>query len=160
MSHYPIVIEQFHQTLLKLRGITGIESGVDNLEPLDTDALGYSAYAHLPHAALLRTGGGLKGEVLLQFELAFDYSPESLQSIEFLAWFVRDCARGGTKVQLRPFALPPEVPYGRQLGTTLKWHLDLFEDGIEDSLDPAFVTVQKLLDALEQAIRLYDIPLK
>jgi len=35
MSRYPMVIEEFHNTILKLRGITGIESGVENLEPID-----------------------------------------------------------------------------------------------------------------------------
>ncbi|WP_166244058.1 hypothetical protein [Paenibacillus turpanensis] len=160
MSQYPAVIEDFHETIRQLKGITGMESGVENLEPIDTEVLGYSACAHLPHAALLRTGGGLEQEVLIQFEITFDYSPESLQSIEFLAWFVRDCARGGTKVQLRPFALPPETPMGRQLGTTLKWHMDLFVDGIDESLEPAFETVRQLHQSLQTAIRLYDIPLK
>jgi len=157
---YPIDIEHFHQTILKLKGITGIDSEVQNLEPIDTEMLGYSACAHFPHAALLRTGGGLESEVLLQFQIEFDYSPESLISVEFLAWFVRDCARGGTKVQLRPFALPPESPVGRQLGTTLKWHLDLFVDGIEETLEPAFETVRRMSHSLQTAIRLYDIPIK
>lgn len=157
---YPIDIEQFHQTILKLKGITGVDSEVQNLEPIDTEMLGYSAYANLPHAAILRTGGGLGSEVLLQFQIEFDYSPESLISVEFLSWFVRDCARGGTKVQLRPFALPPESSVGRQLGTTLKWHLDLFIDGIEETLEPAFETVRRLSHSLQTAIRLYDIPLK
>ena len=66
MSRYPIDIERFHDTLFKLRGITGVESGVENLEPIDKEMLGYSSCAHLPHAALLRTEGGLKQEVLLQ----------------------------------------------------------------------------------------------
>jgi len=122
--------------------------------------LGYSACAHLPHATLLRTGGGLNQEVLIQFEIDFDYSPESLLSLEFLAWFIRDYARGGTKVQLRPFALPPETPLGRQLGTTLKWHMDLFIDGIDESLEPAFETVRRLQHSMETAIRLYNIPMK
>lgn len=159
MSRYPIDIERFHDTLLRLRGITAVESGVENLEQIDREMLGSSSCAHLPHAALLRTDGGLKQEVLLQFEIAFDYSRDSLQSIEFLSWFVRDCARSGTKVQLRPFALPPASPMGRQLGTTLKWHMDLFIDGIEESLEPAFATVRQLHHSLETAIRLYDIPL-
>jgi len=37
MSRYPIVIEGFHNTLLKLRGFMGIESGVENLEQINTD---------------------------------------------------------------------------------------------------------------------------
>ncbi|SEM23996.1 hypothetical protein SAMN04488688_110119 [Paenibacillus sp. cl141a] len=32
MSRYPVAIEEFHQTLLQLRGITEIESEVENLE--------------------------------------------------------------------------------------------------------------------------------
>lgn len=35
-----------------------------------------SAYAHLPHAALWRTGGGLENEVLIQFEFAIVQSVE------------------------------------------------------------------------------------
>ncbi|MDG0876191.1 hypothetical protein L5D93_28780 [Paenibacillus thiaminolyticus] len=53
--------------------------------------------------------------------LSSSSSRRRLQSLEFLAWFVRDCARGGKKIQLRPFALPPETPYARQLGTTLNY---------------------------------------
>ena len=160
MSHYPAAIEEFHQTLLKLKGITEVESGVDNLEPIDSEMLGYSSCAHLPHAALLRTGGGLENEVLIQFSISLDHFPESLHTLEFLAWFVRDCARGGTKIQIRPFALPPETAFGKQLGTTLKWHMDLFIDGIEDSLEPAFEVVSELQHSLQTAIRLYDIPLR
>lgn len=160
MSQYPAVIEEFHQTINSLKGIAGVESGVENMEPIEADMLGSSDCAHLPHAALRRTGGGLPQEVLLQFEIGIDYSPESLQSIEFLAWFARDCARGGTNIQLRPFALPPESPIGRQFGTTLKLHMDLFVDGIEETLDPAFEVVQRLNHTLQMAIRLYNIPLK
>ncbi|WCR28742.1 hypothetical protein L3476_08440 [Paenibacillus thiaminolyticus] len=116
MSDYPIDIATFHETIFQLLGIAAVESGVENLEPIDAEMLPLSAYAHLPHAALWRTGGGLENEVLIQFEFAIVQSVEGLQSLEFLAWFVRDCARGGKKIQLRPFALPPETPYARHWG--------------------------------------------
>lgn len=160
MNNYPNDIANFHHTILKLRGVSAIESGVDNLEPIDSEMLGLSAYAHLPHASLLRTKGGLENEVLIQFEFLIDYSVESLHSLEFIAWFVRDCARGGTKIQLRPFALPPETPNGRQLGTTLKFHIDLFIDGIEETLEPAYVVINNLNKSLNTLIHLYGIPLK
>lgn len=160
MNHYPNEIQDFHDTVLKLRGITGIESGVDNLEPIDSVMLGFPPFAHLPHGALLRTNGGLENEVLIQFELETDYSLDSLHSIEFLAWFVRDSARGGTAIQLRPFALPPDSPHGRQFGTSLKYHLDLFVGGIEESLEPAYEILRKLTQSLELAITLYEIPIK
>lgn len=160
MSSYPIDIENFHNTILKLKGITSIESGVDNLEPVDLELLKASSFSHLPHAAILRTNGGLENEVLIQFEFLIDYSKESLQSLEFIAWFIRDCARGGEKIQLRPFALPPVTPYGRQLGTTLKFHIDLFVDGINENLEPAFEVIRDINKSLEAAISLYDIPVK
>ena len=68
--------------------------------------------------------------------------------------------RGGTKIQLQPFALPPVTPYGRQLGTTLKFHIDLFIDGIEETLEPAFEVVSHLNKSLNRAIDIYSIPIK
>lgn len=157
---YPKDIEKFHNTMLRLRGISGIESGVDNLEPIDLELLSAPESSHLPHGAILRTKGGLKNEILLQFEFTMDYSLEGLQSLEFIAWFIRDCARGGTKIQLRPFALPPVTPNGRQLGSTLKFHIDLFVDNIEDSLEPAFKAIQHLDKSLNLYIDMYNIPVK
>lgn len=160
MSNYPIDIENFHNTTLKLKGVTSIESGIDNLEEVDGELLMISQYSHLPIAALLRTNGGLKNEVLIQFEFRLDNSLESLNSLEFLAWFVRDSSRSGTKIQLRPFALPPVTPNGRQLGTTLKFHIDLFIDNIEETLEPAFKIISELNKTLNLFIKLYDIPTK
>lgn len=157
MSGYPPEIEQFHQTLCSLAGVDSVVSGVDDLSSVDAELLAVPEYAHLPHAALLRTGGGLDHEVLIQFELALQPSREGWHALEFLGWFVRDCARGGRKMQLRPFALPPETPNGRQLGHTLKFHLDLFVDGIEDSLAPALQVISEINRSLELAISLYKI---
>lgn len=160
MNNYPIDIENFHNTLLMLRGISSIDSGIDDLEEIDLFMLKQPEFAHLPHASLLRTNGGLENEVLIQVEFLIDYSIESMQSLEFISWFVRDSARGGTKIQLRPFALPPETPYGRQLGTTLKFHIDLFVDGIIENLEPAFDIIKHLNESLNLYIKLYKIPLK
>ncbi|CAM3553443.1 hypothetical protein [Marinicrinis lubricantis] len=41
-----------------------------------------------------------------------------------------------------------------------EWHLDLFVDGIEETLEPAFETVRRLHQSLLTAIQLYQIPLK
>jgi hypothetical protein len=160
MSGYPVDIESFHNTILKLRGIVSIESGIDNLQGIDEELLKVVEFSHLPHATLLRTKGGLENEVLIQFEFKLDNYSESLISLEFLSWFVKDSARGGTKIQLRPFALPPETPNGRQLGTTLRFHIDLFIDGIEETLEPAFKAIHELDDKLNLCIKLYNIPVK
>ncbi|EKQ56088.1 MULTISPECIES: hypothetical protein [unclassified Clostridium] len=160
MGNYPKEIENFHNTILKLMGVVSIESGIDNLEEVNTELLQTSQFSHLPHVAILRTKGGLKNEVLIQFEFSLDNSGDSLRSLEFLAWFIRDSARGGTKIQLRPFALPPVTPNGRQLGTTLKFHIDLFIDGIEETLEPAFKVIEELNKNLNLFIEMYDITVK
>ncbi|OAA87550.1 hypothetical protein [Clostridium coskatii] len=72
----------------------------------------------------------------------------------------RDSARGGTKIQLRPFALPPVTPNGRQFGTTLRFHMDLFIDGIEETLEPAFKVIKELNRNLNLFIDMYHIPVK
>lgn len=160
MSGYPDDINNFHSTIMRLTGVNEIESGIDNLEPIDSELLKLSQYAHLPHGTLYRTNGGLVNEVLIQFEFRIDRTIDGLNALEFIAWFIRDRGRGGNQVQLRPFALPPESPYGRQLGTTLKFHIDLFVDIPEDTLEPAFLAIRDMDNALKLAMNLYQIPVK
>ncbi|MCY9514113.1 hypothetical protein [Paenibacillus apiarius] len=59
-----------------------------------------------------------------------------------------------------PLALPPETPNGRPFGTTLKFHIDLFVDGIEDTLEPTFEVIRHLNQSLKLAIELYKISVK
>lgn len=160
MGNYPLAIENFHNTILRLKGISTIESGINDLEPINSELLALHEYSHLPHATLLRTNGGLKNEVLVQFEFTLDNSIESLSSLEFITWFINDHAKSGVKIQLRPYALVPVTPYGRQLGKTLKFHIDLFIDGINETLQPVFEVVSVLNKSLNLFIDLYDIPTK
>ncbi|MFB0843396.1 hypothetical protein [Paenibacillus oleatilyticus] len=160
MSNYPIDVNNFHETLLRLKGMVSVESHVENLEPIDREMLSLPDYAHLPHATLRRTNGGLENEVFLQFEFEIERSEEGLVALEFISWFIRDQARGGNTIQLRPFAFPPETSYGRQLGTTLKFHIDLFIDEVVDTLEPAFARIRAMDASLNLAIRLYQIPVK
>ena len=159
-SGYPEAIQKFQNNILKLKGIVSIESGVENLEGITNEALGLFDYTHMPHAALRRTNGGLENEVLCQFEFFIEKSETGLDSLEFIAWFFRDQARGGTKVQVRPFALPPETPYGRQFGDTLKFHIDIFQDNIIDTLDPLFEKIEEINKLFEFTIQMYKIPVK
>ncbi|WBW98433.1 hypothetical protein [Oceanirhabdus sp. W0125-5] len=160
MNKYPLDIENFHNTILRIKGISTIECGIDNLETVDSELLKVHQYSHLPHATLLRTNGGLDNEVLVQFEFTLDNSIESLHTLEFISWFVRDNARNGIKIQLRPYALVPVTPYGRQFGKTLKFHIDLFIDGVEETLQPVFEVIRELNKSINQFIDLYNIPIK
>lgn len=65
---YPEVIQMFQNNILKLKGVKSIESGVESLGGITNETLGLYGYAHMPHAALARTNGGLENEILCQFE--------------------------------------------------------------------------------------------
>ncbi|NIG54651.1 hypothetical protein [Chitinophaga sp. Cy-1792] len=160
MNQYPEEITRFHHTLDSLQGINDVCSGIDNLEEIKKADLSNPAFAHLPAGTLLRTDGGLPGEVMLQFEFTIDKSSESLNSLEFISWFIRDQARSGTLIQLRTFALPPQTPDGIQLGQTLKFHIDLFIENAPASLQPILERVNNINNSMATFIRLYNIPTK
>lgn len=160
MSNYPTEINNLHQTINSLKGIDNVCSGIDNLFALKADDLKLMEFSHLPIAAILRTNGGLEDEIMLQIEFTIDNTKESLVSLEFLSWFVRDQSRSGAKIQLRTFALPPQTPNGTQLGETLKFHIDYFFDGITETLTPVLNKVEELDNALKLLIGIYQIPTK
>ena len=157
---YPEVIQMFLNNILKLKGVTSVESSIENLEEITNETLGLYGYAHMPHAALARTNGGLENEILCQFEFFIEKSETGLDSLEFIAWFFRDQARSGKKVQVRPFALPPDTAYGRQFGSSLRFHIDIFQDNITDTLNPLFEEIEKINKLFEFAVQMYKIPMK
>lgn len=160
MGEYPEEIDLFQKTIGSLKGIENVSSGIDNLEGIKGSDLGDVSLSHLPLATLLRTDGGLKDEVMLQFEFTLDKSSESLISLEFLSWFFRDQARGGELLQLRSFSLPPKIGDRFQIGETLKFHIDYFIEDAPESLQPILDKVLNLNKALELFIKLYEIPTK
>lgn len=160
MSDCPIEIEDFHQALAQLIGIGNVCSGIDGLHGLPASDLSLPNYAHLPLAALLRTKGGLPNELIIQFEFTIDKSPESLVSLEFISWFVRDQSRSGKQVQLRTFALPPQTAAGRQLGDTLKFHIDCFFEETTGSLQPVLDGIADMSKSLKLLTKLYEVPVK
>jgi hypothetical protein len=87
-------------------------------------------------------------------------SLEGWRSLEFISWWVRDQARGGTNIQLRPFALPPIAGKNLQLGQTLRFHIDLFGLAKGDDLTPVLTAVQKLADDLKDTMKMYESVLK
>ncbi|GMA99476.1 hypothetical protein [Pelosinus sp. IPA-1] len=157
---YPIDIQNFQETIYNIVGISFVESGICDLSDVDSQLLLTVEYAHLPIAALLRTEGGRPNELLVQFRFIIDKSTEGLEALEFIAWFVRDCARGGKKIQLTPFALPAETPYGKQLGSTLRFHIDLFCDEMSENLNPVYEIIRQLNQSLTLAIKLYNTKIK
>lgn len=157
---YPIDVKNFQDTIYSITGIKSIDSGICDLEGVDSDLLITNEYSHLPIAAILRTNGGFKNELLVQFRFTIEKSEEGLEALEFITWFVRDYARDKTKIQITPFALPPQTPDIMQLGSTLRFHIDLFVENIYDSLEPVLQVVKEINKTLSMAINLYDIKTK
>lgn len=139
-----------------LPAVTEVSSGILSLAGLTADHLRLIDFARLPHAALRRTNGGLEGEVLVQIEFHLTPGSEGWETLEFLASFVRDQARGGEPLQLRPFALPPTAGAARQLGHTLRFHLDLFFPDSDGSLEPILAKVGQIGQSLKSAIAVYQ----
>lgn len=154
-NQYPKAIASFHTILEQLPGVLNVCSGIDPLHGLTNKDLSLVELGHLPHAALRRTDGGLEHEVLFQVEFQLEPKPASWKTLEFLAWFVRDQARGGELMQLRPFALPPLAGQTVQLGHTLKFQIDVFLYPEEQNLDFILEKVAAIRNSLEQAIDWY-----
>jgi hypothetical protein len=153
---YPPEIEKLHAGLRRLTGVLDVASGIDQLDGLTGDDLSRADLAHLPHGALRRTAGCLPDESLIQVEFRLERSERGWRALEFLGWFVRDQARGGLAIQLRPFALPPVAGERVQLGESLRFHIDLFLPGAGSDLGPHLDTVNGIADDLRLVSELYD----
>ncbi len=102
----------------------------------------------------MRTGGGRENEVLIQTEIIFERTYESWISLEFIAWWVRDWARSGHQIQMRPVALPPRG-FQIQLGRTLKFLLEyiLVEEG--DEFEATLKTVESMAESIAESFENY-----
>jgi len=148
------------QALQRLPGVHSVDSSVESLQGLTADDLGLVNFAQLPHGALRRTAGGLDGEIYVRFQFRLEPSASAWQTLEFLAWFVRDQARGGVAVQLRPFGLPPTTPDGAQLGRSLRFDIDLFCVEKSGKLDSLLAKVDEVGKGLVLLSDLYDAALR
>jgi hypothetical protein len=160
MGQYPPEVQAFHRALKRLPGVKSAFSGIQSLHRLKQSDLPLIAFADLPIGALRRTRGGLDREALIQFEFEVAQSKAGWRSLEFLAWFVRDLARGSTAIQMRPKALPPTTHDSVQLGKTLRFQIDLFWEKAGKDLTPALRVIKELAKNLSHTIDLYDLALK
>jgi hypothetical protein len=112
-------------------------------------------FGDLPQVAILRTNGGRDREVMIQTEVIFERSREAWISLEFLAWWVRDWARSGHQIQMRPMALPPKA-YEIQLGRTLKFFIEYFliEEG--DSYDKTLEVAGEMGESIAENFETYS----
>lgn len=122
----PAQVQTLLDAISALPGVAGCFCGPKPLMEIEPSHLSLPGeFGDLPQVAIRRTNGGLKNEVMVQTEIVFDRSAEAWVSLEFLAWWVRDWARSGHQIQMRPVALPPKA-YEIQLGRTLKFFIEYF----------------------------------
>ncbi len=137
---FPPQVQKLMDAISALPGVAGCFCGPKPLAGIELEHLSLPGeFGDLPQVAIRRSNGGREREVLIQTEVIFDRSPGAWLSLEFLAWWVRDWARSGHDIQMRPMALPPHA-HEIQLGRTLKFFIEYFV--VEDADEYA-----KTLDA-------------
>jgi len=157
MTHVlPPAVAAFQAALSRLPGLRDVSSSFESLEGLDATRLSSFAYTHLPIAAFRRTSGALPNEGFMQFTFRLLPEPASWRTLEFLAWWVHDQARGGQSIQLRSVALPPVAGAEVQLGRTLAFHIDLFRANAVPELAPHLAALEQLAMSLSECLRLYN----
>jgi hypothetical protein len=156
MQSYPQEIQEFHNQLLRLPGIYDIISGINNLQGFRPEHLALSSFSRLPQGSLRRATGGLQREALIQFEFRIEKTLQAWKSLEFLAWFVREQARAGEQIQMRPGGLTPIVNGKIQLGETLYFQIYLFLPNAPLELAPVLTKVRTLTQALEKSLNQYQ----
>lgn len=94
--------------------------------------------------------------VLLQSEIIFERSAEAWIGLEFLSWWVRDRARHGYPIQLRPSASSPETNQEVLLGRSLKFYIEVFVVEDTNDMQKTLAMAGELADSLELNRDLYS----
>jgi hypothetical protein len=159
-SPYPAEIIAMLDAIAALPSVRDVSTGLESLDGLgEADLQLPGEIAQLPIGALRRTKGGLPGEALVSFYFELEPNAGGWRTLEFLAWFIRDQARAGEPIQLRPFALPPQGPSGTQLGETLRFDIDLFWLDAGEELAPILARVKSIASDLVTATAMYEAAL-
>ena len=146
----PPQVQLLVDSISSLPGVAGCFCSPKPLEGVETSHLSLPGeFGDLPQVAIQRTDGGRHGEVMIQTEVIFDRSPEAWISLEFLAWWVRDWARSGTQIQMRPTALPPKG-YEIQLGRTLKFFIETFVIETSESFEVTLQVAEEMGKSISQ----------
>jgi hypothetical protein len=156
-SEYPPQVRRWHNALLSVPGVLRVDTSITSLQEVTPDVLAQPDLADLPHGVVTR--GVLEGEAVVQSEFELERSEVGWLALEFIAWSVKDLARSGQPVQLRPVGLPPIVRDRVQLGHTLKFLIDVFVT-LEDDVRPALAKLEELAGYVEKYVQLYAAALQ
>lgn len=154
-SDEPIEVQRLYAALKSLPDLYGPDSNVSSIWGVDDSVLSSLDFATFPHALIRWAGGGQKGQALAQFGFRIKPTARGWRTLEFLAWWIRDLARSGHHVQLRPFGLPPEIGGTVQLGETLSFNIDIPYRVEGDDLSPLLAFVDHMAGYLEDCVEEY-----
>jgi hypothetical protein len=155
IAEEPAEVQELRRALLGLPGVVEVGIQPTSLVGLDVSLLSMSEMADLPSGTLRRTGGGRPGESVIQVWIKMDRSPESWNTLEFLAWFVRDACRAGDVAQMRVRGLPPRVADRVQVGETLLFVIEWFVIHPDGDPTPLLGRIREEAASLALAMKLY-----
>jgi len=142
-------------SVFELPGVAACFCGPKPLMDIEAGDLSLPGeFGDLPQVPIRRTNGGLENEVMIQVEIIFNRTADAWVSLEFLAWWVRDYARSGHQIQMRPTALPPKA-YEIQLGRTLKFFIEYFVIEPADSYDKTLEVCQEMGESIRENLKEY-----
>lgn len=151
---YPQEVQAVIDEMKRIRGVADVSCDICSLEGVRAEDLGSFAYARFPITTLRRTNGGRPDEGLLSITFTVSRDEDGWRAVEFLAWIVRDRARGGCEDDIRPFGLPAVAGADVQLGQSLRFIIEMF---LVDPADGSPLRRMKdFADDLRQTIDLYD----
>jgi hypothetical protein len=151
---YPPEIQAAVHELRRIRGVSNVDCDLCDLSAVRPQELGSIEFARYPITTLRRSGGGRPDEGMLQVTLDVTRDEDGWRAVEFLAWFVRDRARGGIEDEFRPFALPPVAGTNVQLGDTLRFVIEMFQ--VDASDGAPLKRMSDFASDLRKTIDLYD----
>lgn len=152
----PTQVQTLVSAISDLPGVAACFCGPKQLEGVDARCLSFPGeFGDLPQVAILRTDGGLENEVMIQTEVIFERNSDAWISLEFLAWWVRDWARSGHQIQMRPTALPPKA-YEIQLGRMLKFFIEYFLIDPSESYERTLEVAQEMGESITDARKSYS----
>lgn len=152
---YPPQVQSLIDAISALPGIAGCFCGPVPLEGTEVDHLSLPGeFGDLPQVAIMRTDGGRPREVMVRIEVVFDRTSDGWLSLEFLAWWVRDWARSGHQIQMRPTAMPPKA-HTIQLGRMLKFFIEYFLVEESDTYDNTLSVVEEMAESIRSSLETY-----
>lgn len=147
----PPEVLKLQHTIESIPGITDAVVEKVDLSAIPESDFSLPPYGDLPLGALRRTRGGVANEVLISVNFGISRDSKGLDALEFVAWWVRDSARGGSPIQIRALALPP---IGSQFGTTLRFAIDYFYVDPDEDIGKLIAKVGELADGLGGSIEM------